>query len=53
MFRPEWHYVFVIAALQSALVLSLALFEAGILFINNVQLTFSANNLAVGASLFY
>jgi len=32
--------------------LSLALLEAGILFVNYKQLAFSANNFAVGATLF-
>jgi hypothetical protein len=53
MFGPEWRYVFVMPLFSLQLVLSLALFKTGILFINNVQLTFSANNFAVGASLFY
>jgi hypothetical protein len=33
------------------LILSLALLKAGILFVDHIKLTFSANDLAVGATL--
>jgi hypothetical protein len=36
----------------SSFILTLALLEAGILFVNYKQLAFSANNFAVGATLF-
>jgi hypothetical protein len=32
--------------------LSLALLEAGILFVNNIELAFSSHDLAIGATLF-
>jgi len=41
-----------IANLRSAIFLSLALFKAGILFVNDIQLAFSANYFAVNATLF-
>jgi len=36
-----------------AAILSLALLEAGILFVNDIKLAFAANNLAIRATLFY
>jgi len=38
---------------QSANFLPLSLFKTGILFVDNVQLAFTTNYLAIGAAFFY
>ena len=34
-------------------ILSLTLFKSGVLFVNNIQLAFTANNFTINAALFY